>query len=332
VSALSAVPIIDLAPARSGDQLQKELVALEIDRACREIGFLVITGHGVPQPVIDDINDVTRRFFDLPLDRKLAVARPTPDVSRGYVGLEGESVGRARDASARLGDLNESFIAGPIHVPEPEYAFAPEAGHHFAPNLWPEDLPEMEAVYSRYYDEVDRVAVELMRLFALALGLEEGAFDDLVDRTISRIRARNYPAPERDPVPGQLRAGAHSDYGTLTILLAEDRPGGLQVCVGDDEWVDVPIVPDTFIVNIGDLMARWTNDRWVSTLHRVVNPPADAYARSRRQSIVYFHNPNYDAVISAIETCVAPGDEPRYEAVTSGEYLHRLFSASQNYV
>jgi isopenicillin N synthase-like dioxygenase len=332
VRALQSVPVIDIEPMRSGDRIRKERLAEEIDRACREIGFLVIAGHGVDASSIDDINDVTRRFFDLPLDRKLAVERPNPDVSRGYVGLEGESVGRARDKSVKLGDLNESFIVGPIRVPEPEYAFAPEAGQHFAPNLWPEDLPEMEGIYRRYYEEIDQVAVELMRLFALALGLDEHYFDGLVDRTISRIRARNYPPPERTPAPGQLRAGAHSDYGTLTILLAEDRPGGLQVWADEAEWVDVPIIPGTFIVNIGDLMARWTNDRWVSTLHRVVNPPTDAYSRSRRQSIVYFHNPNYDAVISAIETCVAPGEEPKYEPVTSGEYLHRLFSASQNYV
>lgn len=332
MNVLSSVPVVDIGPARSGDETARSLVASEIDRACREIGFLVIAGHGIDPVLVAEVNDVTRRFFDLPLERKLAVARPAPDVSRGYVGLEGESVGRARDQRVTLGDLNESFIAGPIRIPAPDYAFAPEAGHHFAPNLWPQDLPEMEGIYARYYEEVDRVAVELMRLFARALGLDEAYFDPLVDRTISRIRARNYPPPAREPVPGQLRAGAHSDYGTLTILLAEDRPGGLQVWREDGEWLDVPIVPDTFIVNIGDLMARWTNDRWVSTLHRVVNPPPDAYSRSRRQSIVYFHNPNYDAVISAIETCVEPGEEPRYEPVTSGEYLRRLFSASQNYV
>ena len=327
----TTVPVIDISPYRSGDPIGKVEVAAQVDAACRDIGFLVISGHGVPPQLIDEVNDVTRRFFDLDLDQKLAVGRPAPDVSRGYVGMEGESVGRARDVNAVVGDLNESFIVGPMDIPEPAYAYAPEAGNHFAPNLWPEALPEMEAIYRRYYEAVDGVAVDLMRIFALALGMQEHFFDPMVDKTISRLRVRNYPAPLTDPVPGQLRAGAHSDYGTLTILLTEDRPGGLQVW-SDDAWEDVPIVPGTFIVNIGDLMERWTNDQWVSTLHRVVNPPADAFSGSRRQSIVYFHNPNYDAEIRAIETCVEDGSEPLHEPVTSGEYLHRLFTASQNYV
>lgn len=137
---------------------------------------------------------------------------------------------------------------------------------------------------------------------------------------------RNYPAQDVPPAPGQIRAGAHSDYGSLTILAAEDKPGGLQVCNADGQWVGVPIVPGTFIVNIGDLMARWTDDAWVSTLHRVVNPPADAGAHSRRQSLVFFHNPNYDAVISGL----APSGASKYPATTSGEHLRQLFTATQN--
>ena len=329
---LQTVPLIDIAPYRAGTPEGKVAVARAVDQACRDIGFLVITGHGVPDDVIEAVQDVSRRFFDLPLEAKLRVERPAPNISRGYVGVEGETVGRSRGDTSVAGDLNESFIAGPPEIPEPAYAFAPEAGNHFAPNLWPAELPEMEGTYTAYYREVDRLAVELMRIFALALGLDEDYFDPTIDRTISRIRVRNYPALDHDPEPGQLRAGAHSDYGTLTILLAEDRPGGLQVANASGGWVDVPIVPGCFIVNIGDLMARWTNDRWVSTLHRVGNPPADQYARSRRQSVVYFHNPNYDALITAIPTCVPPGAEPIYEPITSGDHLRQLFTATQNYV
>ena len=141
---------------------------------------------------------------------------------------------------------------------------------------------------------------------------------------------RNYPALEAPPVPGQIRAGAHSDYGSLTILSTEDRPGGLQVFNSAGEWVDVPIIEGTFVINIGDLMARWTNDAWVSTLHRVANPPDDAGAESRRQSVVFFHNPNYDAAVSCIPTCLAPGAEPKYAPTTSGEHLRQLFTRTQN--
>jgi isopenicillin N synthase-like dioxygenase len=326
------VPVIDVSPFRTGGTREKQGVAREVDRACRDIGFLVIAGHGVQEAVIAAMESVSSRFFDLSLESKRAVGRPAPDVSRGYVALAGESVGRSRDEAAKAGDLNESFIIGPIDPPDAAYAFAPAAGNHFAPNLWPGELPEMECIAAEYYRAVDAVAMTLMRIFAVALELPEHHFDSMVDRSISRLRLRNYPEPVVPPEPGQLRAGAHSDYGSLTILLAEDRPGGLQVCNSVGQWVDVPIIPGCFIVNIGDLMQRWTNDRWISTLHRVVNPPAEKTAGSRRQSIVFFHNPNYDAAIKAIDTCVPPGQAPRYPTTTSGEHLRNLFVATQNYV
>jgi isopenicillin N synthase-like dioxygenase len=326
------VPVLDISPFTAGGYDDKQAVARAVDRACRDIGFLVIGGHGVPSDLIQAMESASRRFFDLPLEAKRAVERPAPDVSRGYVGVAGESVGRSRDTTATAGDLNESFIIGPIELPDRVYAFAPAAGNHFAANRWPRELPEMEEIAAKYYRALDSVAVTLMRIFAVALALPEHHFDRMVDRSISRLRLRNYPEPVTAPEPGQLRAGAHSDYGSLTILLAEDRPGGLQVCNSIGAWVDVPVVPGCFIVNVGDLMQRWTNDRWVSTLHRVVNPPSEKRAGSRRQSIVFFHNPNYDAVIEAIGTCVASGETPKYPPTTSGEHLRRLFVKTQNYV
>lgn len=327
---LLSVPVIDVAPFLGGDPSEKRAVAQEIDRACRDIGFLVITGHAVPPGLLEDVHRVSRAFFDLPLEEKEKVARPAPNVSRGYVPLEGESVGRSRDPEAYAGDLNESFMIGPIDTPEADYAFADEAGAHFAPNLWPERPADLRAVHTAYYRAMSHLASELMAMFAMALGLDEGFFDDKVDRHISRLRIRNYPAQTAPPLAGQLRAGAHTDYGSLTILATEDRPGGLQVCNAAGEWVDVPIVPGCYIINIGDLMARWTNDRWVSTLHRVVNPTVGRSAESRRQSIVFFHNPNYDAEIACLDTCVEEGVAPKYEPTTSGRHLRQLFVATQN--
>jgi isopenicillin N synthase-like dioxygenase len=286
----------------------------------------VISGHGVDPALIEATRRTGAAFFDLPLAEKMRVARPAPGVTRGYIGLEAESVARARDPSAVAGDLNESLMIGPVDLPDPEYAFAPAAGAHFAPNLWPERPGELRPVWTAYYRAMSGLAVTLMRLFALALGLPEGFFDLKIDRHISRLRVRNYPAPVVPPVPGQLRAGAHSDYGSLTILCTEDRPGGLEVFNSAGEWVPVPILPGTFVVNIGDLMARWTNDAWVSTLHRVVNPPDGAGAESRRQSLVFFHNPNYDAVVE----CLGAGQVAKYPPTTSGEHLRRLFTATQN--
>ena len=333
--AYTAVPVIDIAPFRTGDAAARAQVGRQVDQACRDIGFLVITGHGVPESLIAATRDVSRRFFDLPLAVKRRIARPAPDVARGYIGIGEESVGRSRDDTIQAGDLNESLMIGPVDPPQdPAYRNALAAGRHFAPNLWPDEPTDLQEVWSHYYRAMGDLARTLMQIFASGLDLPEHYFDPLVDRHISRLRVRNYPAPSTPPVPGQIRAGAHSDYGSLTILATEDKPGGLQVCNAEGAWVDVPILPDCFIVNIGDLMARWTNDRWVSTLHRVVNPPADATAESRRQSLVFFHNPNYDAPVVCLPTCLAPGRSasttPRYPPTTSGEHLARLFKATQN--
>ena len=328
MSRLQNVPVIDIGPYLDGSD--KAGVARAVDRACRDIGFLVISGHRVSAELIARTRDTARDFFDRPLAEKERVARPAPGVTRGYIGLEGESVGRSRDPNATAGDLNESLMIGPVDLPDPAYAHAPQAGQHFAPNLWPERPAALQEVWTAYYRAMSTLARDLMRIFALGLDLPESYFDDYVDRHISRLRVRNYPAPTTKPLPGQIRAGAHSDYGSLTILCAEDRPGGLQVFNSAGEWVDVPIVPDAFIVNIGDLMAHWTNDSWVSTLHRVVNPPADAQGETRRQSLVFFHNPNYDAPVACIPTCLKPGEKPRYPPTTSGEHLRALFTATQN--
>jgi isopenicillin N synthase-like dioxygenase len=327
---LLSVPVIDIAPFREGGEYDRRAVAAAVDAACRDIGFLVVSGHGIAERMLTEVAEVTRGFFDLPLEEKMRVHRPAPDVSRGYVGIEGESVGRSRDASATAGDLNESFMIGPVDPPDPEYASAAAAGQHFAPNLWPTEPGGLKEVYTAYYRAMGDLAALLMEIFAAALELPRDYFVDKIDKHISRLRVRNYPEPMVPPLPGQLRAGAHSDYGSLTILATEDRPGGLQVYNADGEWVDVPIVPRTFVINIGDLLARWTNDRWVSTLHRVANPDEGAVAGSRRQSLIFFHNPNYDAEIRCIPTCVAPGVQPKYEPTTSGEHLRRLFATTQN--
>ena len=204
----------------------------------------------------------------------MRVARPAPDVTRGYIPIEGESVARSRGEYAP-GDLNESLMIGPVDVGDDPYYVSPAAGKHFAPNLWPERPAALRDIYTAYFRAMSDLARTLMRLFALALDQPETFFDDKIDRHISRLRVRNYPAPAVPPQPGQLRAGAHSDYGSLTILKTEDKPGGLQAYNKAGDWVDVPVVPGCFVVNLGDLMARWTNDHWVSTLHRVVNPPED---------------------------------------------------------
>lgn len=325
---LSHVPVIDIAPFLAGDAAAKRAVAAEVGRAVHEIGFLAIVGHGVDPALIAGVRDVSNAFFDLPLAEKNLVARPAANVTRGYIAVEGESVGRSRGVDAP-GDLNESIMIGPVDVSGDPYYTRPDAGTHFHPNLWPEHPPALRRMYEDYFRIMGALAERLMAMFALALDLPEDFFADKVDRHISRLRVRNYPAPLTPPVPGQLRAGAHADYGSLTILATEDKPGGLQVQNRAGDWVDVPAPKDGFIVNIGELMARWTNDQWQATLHRVVNPPMDQAAVSRRLSLVFFHNPNYDAMVAALPGTVAPGDAPKYPPATSGEHLRTQFVRTQ---
>ncbi|HUI17229.1 MAG TPA: 2-oxoglutarate and iron-dependent oxygenase domain-containing protein [Alphaproteobacteria bacterium] len=318
---LTTVPVIDISPFMAGSREGKQAVAAAVGRACTDIGFFSIVGHGVPEALVARMYDVSRRFFDLPLAEKLAVKRPRPEQSRGYIGFGDENLAYSLGKEA-VTDLKEFFAIGPVDVPDEDYYRRAAAYPSFAPNLWPAEPAELRAVWTDYYRALERLGAVIMRIFALALALPEDFFRDKLDRHISGIRVINYPDQADPPAPGQLRAGAHSDYGAVTILKSENAPGGLQVKNRREEWVDVTAVPDSFVVNIGDLMMRWTNDRWISTLHRVANPPRDAALGSRRQSIVFFYQPNYDAVIACLPGCAGPGNPPKYAPVTSGE--HRL--------
>jgi isopenicillin N synthase-like dioxygenase len=177
---------------------------------------------------------------------------------------------------------------------------------------------------------MEKVSWQLMRIFALSLGLDESFFDSKIDKHVSSLRFINYPDQQTPPVEGQKRAGEHTDYGALTILKVEDAPGGLQVRDRAGNWIDVGYVPGTFVVNIGDLMMQWTNDRWISTLHRVMNPPPDAANSSRRISLVFFHQPNYDAEVAYLPTCISAENAAKYPPTTSGAHWRGKNQAARN--
>jgi isopenicillin N synthase-like dioxygenase len=322
---MKAVPVIDLAPYLEGTARGKAAVAAQVDRACTDIGFLSIIGHGVPNDLIEKCYSVSKEFFDLPLEEKMKCARPEPDWVRGYSQVGGEGLSYSLD-NATPPDLKESLSIGPTDVPESDaYFHGPAAGPHFAPNLWPARPPELKRVWADYFKAMEVLSAQLMRIFALALELPEDFFDDKIDKHISMFRVLNYPEQPDLPLPGQLRAGAHSDYGSLTIVRQEDAPGGLQVCNKDAEWIDVKPVTGAFVVNIGDLMMQWTNDLWRSTMHRVVNPPRDKATGSRRISLVFFHQPNYDAMVSCLDSCRDAGQAAKYEPISSGDHLRSKF-------
>jgi len=320
---LLSVPIIDISLFYTGSPAERVELAAQVDRACRDIGFLVITGHGVPQRLIDRVDETSRKFFKMSTPDKQALKRPKDDQVRGYSAVGDEGLSNSLGQKSP-GDLKESFSIGPINPPQTPYFTGAAAGPHFAPNIWPA-IPDFKESWSEYFAVMSRLSSDLMKMFAMGLKLPENFFEDKIDKHISMFRVLSYPNQLDEPEPGQLRAGAHSDYGSLTIVRAEDKPGGLQVCNKAGEWVTVPIAPQSFVVNIGDLMMQWTNDEWVSTLHRVANPPREQAGDALRQSLVFFHQPNYDAMVSCLPGVLAPGAAPKYEPISSGDHLRNKF-------
>jgi isopenicillin N synthase-like dioxygenase len=314
-----AVPTVDLRrpPAE---------VAAAIAASCRDLGFFQIVGHGLDHEVIDATWDTATQFFELPLEEKLAL-QIRPGEAYGYTPFLGERL------AASLGDqtppdLKESFASGPLDTP-PSALEDDSSQFVYSPNQWPAALPALQPAWEGYYRTMAELAHRLLTLMAAGLGLASTYFDPFVDRHTSAQRALRYPAlGGRAPERGQLRAGAHTDYGTLTILRQDDGPGGLEVLAPDERWIPVPPQPDAFVVNLGDSLARWTNDQWRSTLHRVVVPAGDD-GRTARQSMAYFHNANWDAVIECLPTCHGPGNPPRYPPVTAGRHLMDKFRATQ---
>lgn len=315
------VPVIDIGRSFSGGERNRRAVAAEISRACEDIGFLMITGHGVSRTLIDETDGLSREFFGLPLGEKLEIAiDPERNWRRGYRPVGGTKLAASRGTDAPP-DLREQLVSGPEPVDGDPYYATPEATRFFAANVWPARPDRLGATWTAYYAAMGGLAAHLMRLFALGLDLPWWFFDASIDRHITNLVSVNYPSQPAAPLENQLRAGAHTDFGSLTLLATDGTPGGLQVMAPDGRWCDVMPVPDAFIVNLGDLMAQWTNDRWRSTYHRVVNPPRDVAGVSHRHSLVFFHQPNYDARIECLPTCVQPGSQPKYEATTSGAHL-----------
>jgi isopenicillin N synthase-like dioxygenase len=315
---VQTVPSIDLTAALAGDPAARVSASESIDDACRTSGFLIVTGHGVPKGRLDDVIAVSRRFFALPSEVKALVAPPGPFHFRGHLAMDTTSLA-ATLGEATPPDLCESFNVS--RFDDPAYRASVEvAGAEavFCPNQWPAEPAELRPCYLAYFAEVQRLAFDLLALMASALGLPDDWFVQHFEHHTSLLMANWYPPVTTAPLPGQLRRGAHTDYGAFTIVAVESIPG-LQIHTGGG-WEDIPIVPDGFVVNLGDLMARWTNDRWVSTLHRVVVPPGGDASRDR-VSIPFFFQPTFTASIATISTTITPDHPARYQPVISGEWI-----------
>ena len=295
----------------SGVERKKRSEAL--DKICIETGFLIIEGHGVPKKVINEQWDIVSKFFSSPLDIKREVRVPYSGYPYGWIGPDQEALAASKGEETPP-DLKESFNGGPLNIPK---HIKDPAAYEFCyqPSLWPQ-IDGFREIWESYYSEMESLAKRIMVAFAEALGLESSYFDSFINNPISALRALHYPETKDIIIDKQQRAGAHTDYGSLTILLPQTGTTGLQI-KKKNTWIDVPALQDCFVINIGDLMELWTAGRWVSTLHRVVAKPN----QSPRKSLAYFHQPDWEAIIKPINASFS-------EKVVSGPYLMEKFKST----
>lgn len=313
------VPVIDISGFESGGEAERRDIAAAFAEAFEKTGFATIVGHGVDEALIRRTYDTALEFFDQPHSAKEACMMPVRDKTHGYIPVGVESVsGTMGDRTPP--DLCEAFVVGGLRFERTPPDNEVDRQFHQT-NLWPESPEGLRATFTAYYWAMEGLTRTLMRISALALDLPEDWFDGKYDRFPGTLRTVQYPNQPDEPESGQLRYGAHRDYGGLTILRQDDAPGALEVCLPNGEWIDVRPVPGAFVINVGDLLARWTNDRWLSTLHRVVNPPREKANAARRLSLVFFTGPNRDAVVECLPTCTGPGRPAKYPPVRSIDHV-----------
>lgn len=303
------LPLIDLSRA------DEHSLARAIDAACRECGFFYVSGHGVDRTLVSRMFERSRALFALDPAQKARWHMSRSPVRRGYEGIGWQVLDPGKPA-----DLKESFYLGVERGPDDPLVRAGTPNH--GPNQWPDDhlLPGFRGSAETYFRALDALARRLMALIALGLRLPATYFEAFLRDPMPILRLLHYPPQPADARPDQIGAGAHTDWGAIT-LLAQDDSGGLEVRRGDGSWMPVPPVDGSFVVNLGDLMARWTNDRYRSTLHRVIN----RVTHRDRYSIAYFFEIDYHAVVSALPGCFDATDPARYAPITAGEHIIEMY-------
>ncbi|WP_120500601.1 isopenicillin N synthase family oxygenase [Roseovarius sp. EL26] len=303
-----SIPVVDVAPLLDGRDKMK--VAKEIRWALANAGFMYVKNHGVAAPTLEAAFAQTKKFFDLPLEEKMKLhVSKSGTALRGYIEMFGENTDPTKTK-----DLKECFDLGP-ETPGDTTPF-------FGANQWPESLPEFSTAIYDYHEEMKRLSGTLLRGIALSLDLEETFFEPKMQNPISIQRLLHYPPQTGKIDESVMGIGAHTDYGNLTIL-AQDDVGGLQVMNRDGDWVQGPPIPGCFVINIGDLVQRLTNDVYLANLHRVVNTSG-----RERYSIPFFIDADYDAEFAPIPSCVTADNPTKYEAVTCGKHKFGRFVKS----
>lgn len=315
------IPVIDLSALRDGDAEARRSVAARIDTAFTTVGFCYAKNHGVPQRVIDDAFAAAARFFDLPSEKKDEVAidalfrgYTAPSIAvRAYQDFAKDGSASVEQSVQTAGgrEMFNFSMEGRHGDPDSD----PE-GWIYGPNQWPAFMPEFEPAIYGYYEAVTKVGDDLLRGVALALGADEGFFRRKYSKSTGQCTVLHYPPlDDAEIAAGVVSSPAHCDFSCITVLY-QDQVGGLQVRErSSGEWIDARPIPGTFVINVGDMLARWTNHRYVSTPHRVMNRSDRA-----RYSIGTFYNPEARAVVDPRELGVADPDA-LYPPVPVGRYI-----------
>ena len=314
----ATIPVIDLGPFRRRVPGALERAAAELRYALEQIGFFIIVDHGVAQDLIDRTFAEARQFHELPLESKMALRMN--EHNNGYMAMNRYAVWTSQVNTNTRPDLNEAFFVKRERGPDDPLV---RSGRRFAgPNRWPADLPGFRETVLAYIEAVDALGRQVVQVCAVALELSPDYFDRAFAESQFSFRLSHYP-----PVPAaenQFGIAPHTDANFLTFLAQSDVPG-LQVRMPSGVWLDVPYVPQSFAVNSGDMLARWTNGRFKSTPHRAV-PPVE----SHRYAIPFFMGPHMDTVIECLPTCQGPDRPPQYPPITYEQYLGWWYDANYN--
>lgn len=310
------LPLIDMSGVREGDQASIRRAGDAIREACSETGFFYIINHGVPQTVIDTAMAAARQFFAYPAEVKRQVA-----VNKRHRGWH--ALGGATMYEATKPDHKEFFSIGLELAEDDPCVLAGEALR--GPNQWPAFMPQLREALTEYYSEIAKAGADLLKAVAAGLGIEEDFFTDKYTKPLQRTQMVYYPPQPPQSDEDQFGVAPHTDYGCITLLW-QDQVGGLQVReIANDTWIDAPPIPGNFVVNVGDLLARWTNDRFRSTLHRVINASG-----RERYSIATFYDPTYGAIVDPRDLG-ASADHPKYQPVAAGDYILGRINDSMGY-
>ncbi len=304
------VPVIDISSLFSNKKSETDNLARSIAAACNSIGFFYIINHGVSHTIFDNVFSECRALFNMSAQEKELINIHKSKHMRGYFSFGADK------SDGIHGDIKEGFdMASDIPLDDP-YVKAGLA--FYGPNVWPANLPNFKRVTTEYYTSMLQVGRLLLRSFARGLGVEDNFFDDKFRKPMAQMRLLRYPQTP-NPNSKQIGAGEHTDFGWITMI-AQDEIGGLEVLNKQGEWIDIPPVPSSLVVNIGDLMARWTNDQYTATFHRVINKSS-----RDRYSIAFFMDPDYHANVECLPSCKSKNRPAKYDPIIAGDYMNKRF-------